>query len=228
MTPWALFFAIVEIYDPKILAKERVKTPIFHFLLSKSCFLMGGGHTCHAGMFLSGFRKRAVLKGRFWQTFRCTEVSSKKSFHAVLPWQKKAMIFVIPGPPKPEWVHIRQNCPFTKPPFCFLSILSSMVLDKCSGSLPCPDNNLGHEVGACKTYGGGTRTKQRPLQKKNRTPPKRGASGVSVPEKKKQSNDIWGERKAYQTKRGPRPFLGGVSFMRFSSPRSFQPPVGIL
>ena len=41
----------------------------------------------------SGVRKRVVLADA-----PCTEISSKKSFTAVLPWQKKAMILDIPGP----------------------------------------------------------------------------------------------------------------------------------
>ena len=52
--------------------------------------------------------------------FPCTKISSKKSFPVVLCWQKeaKSLIFLAP---KPERGHIRQNRPFTKPPFCFLS-----------------------------------------------------------------------------------------------------------
>ena len=50
--------------------------------------------------------------------FPCTAISSSNtSFPAVLRWQKKAMIFDVPGPTKPERGHIRQNalsqnCPF--------------------------------------------------------------------------------------------------------------------
>ena len=71
-----------------------------------------------------GFAKGWFPKGWFWQMFPCTAISSKKSkksFPAVLSWQKKAVIFDFPAPPKPEQDHIRQNRPFTKPPFCFLS-----------------------------------------------------------------------------------------------------------
>ena len=57
----------------------------------------------------------------FWQMFPFTKISSKQSFPAVLPWKKKAMIFDIPGPQRPERGHIRQNHPFTKPPICLLS-----------------------------------------------------------------------------------------------------------
>ena len=38
------------------------------------------------------------LRVRFWQMFPCTNISFRSSFSAVLPWQKKAMIFDIPGP----------------------------------------------------------------------------------------------------------------------------------
>ena len=43
-----------------------------------------------------------VRQGWFWQMFLCTEFPPKILFPAVLPWQKKAMIFDIPEPPKPE------------------------------------------------------------------------------------------------------------------------------
>ena len=45
-----------------------------------------------------GFAKAWFPKGCFWQMLPCTEMSYKKSFPAVLPWQKKAMIFDVPGP----------------------------------------------------------------------------------------------------------------------------------
>ena len=64
-------------------------------------FVLGGG---------GGF-----AQGWFWKMVPCTEISSEKSVPAVLPWQKKPMIFEIPGPPKPERGHIRQNRPCTKP-----------------------------------------------------------------------------------------------------------------
>ena len=66
---------------------------------------------------IRGFATGWFAKGWVWQMFHCTEVSSEKSFPAVLPWQKKAMTFDIPGPQKPERGYIRQSRPFTKPPF---------------------------------------------------------------------------------------------------------------
>ena len=43
----------------------------------------------------------------------------KTLFPEKVPWQKKkkTMILDNPGPQKPEREHIRQNCPFMKPPF---------------------------------------------------------------------------------------------------------------
>ena len=64
----------------------------------------------------AGVPKGQFPKGWFWQMFPCTELSSKQSFPAMLPWQKNPMIFDIPAPQKPERGHIRQNRPFTKPP----------------------------------------------------------------------------------------------------------------
>ena len=81
---------------------------------------------------LPGVPRRLVSKRVVWQMFRCTQIASKKSFAAMLSWQKTAMILEIPWPPKPERGHIRQNRPFTKPPFCFLSILRSFYLRLCS------------------------------------------------------------------------------------------------
>ena len=68
-------------------------------------------------LYIGGSQRVGFQKGGFWQMFPCTEISSKKSFLAVLPWQKKAMIVDIPGPREPERGHIRQNRPSTKPPF---------------------------------------------------------------------------------------------------------------
>ena len=49
-------------------------------------------------LFFFPLAKGWFTKGRFWQMFRCTKISSKKSFPAVLPWQKKTMIFdILPG-----------------------------------------------------------------------------------------------------------------------------------
>ena len=50
-------------------------------------------------MLIGGTQKGGFQKGGFWQMFPCTEISSKHS-SATLPWQKKAMIFDIPWPPK--------------------------------------------------------------------------------------------------------------------------------
>ena len=49
--------------------------------------------------------------------FPCTEISSQMSFPAILPWQKKAMLFDNPGPPK---TGKRAHSP--KPPFCKTAI----------------------------------------------------------------------------------------------------------
>ena len=79
--------------------------------------------------FCSGVRKRVVSKRVILEDVPCTETSSQKtSFPAVLPWQKKAMIFDVPGLLKPERGYIRQNHPFPKPPFCFLSIYLLEIL----------------------------------------------------------------------------------------------------
>ena len=69
----------------------------------------------------SGFAKGWFPKGRFWQ---CSlyQHSAKKYFPGALPWQKKAMIFDIPGPQKPGMRAHSPKPPFTKQPFCFLSI----------------------------------------------------------------------------------------------------------
>ena len=48
-----------------------------------------------------GFAQGWFPKGWFWQMFPCTEISSTKSFPAVLPWQEKAM-FDVPGPQQPK------------------------------------------------------------------------------------------------------------------------------
>ena len=74
----------------------------------------------------SGVRKRVVSKkvgglGNFWQMFPCTEISSKRSFPAVLPWQKKAIIFDIPGPSRSAKTETRVDSP--KPPFYTTALL---------------------------------------------------------------------------------------------------------
>ena len=75
--------------------------------------------------------------------------------------------------------------------------------------------------GACKTYmGGGKRTRERALPKKCWTPPKElllsAHSCIFVQEK--QSNDARGGWKSYRRRGVQNPFLGGVSFVRFSCP----------
>ena len=53
--------------------------------------------------------------------FPCTDMSSKKSFPSAT-WQKKAMIFDIPGLPKPERGHIHQSKTALLPPLQVLEL----------------------------------------------------------------------------------------------------------
>ena len=52
--------------------------------------------------------------------------TTRMRVHSDVPWYKKLRRRVhsdVSRYQEPEWGHIRQNRPFTKPPFCFLSIL---------------------------------------------------------------------------------------------------------
>ena len=61
------------------------------------------------------WQKKSPGLGAPKQMFPCTEVPPKV-------WQKKAMMFDIPGPRKTQQGHIHQNCPLQNP-FCFPSIM---------------------------------------------------------------------------------------------------------
>ena len=88
---------------------------------------------------------------------------------------------------------------------------------------------LGRDMGGAKRMGGGKRTRERalpkifgPLQKSFWA----ALSWIFVQEK--QSTDTWGGWKTYRTRGGPKPLLGGVSFVRFSYPLFFPPPHGVI
>ena len=84
-----------------------------------------------ASFHLGGSQKRGFDKGGGFG--RCSPVPKfpSRSCPAMLPWQKKTMIFDIPEPHKPERRHIRQNHPFTKPPF-----FKKRLLQKSEGIFP--------------------------------------------------------------------------------------------
>ena len=89
--------------------------------------------------------------------------------------------------------------------------------------------DLGHDMGGCKTYGGGKRTRERALLKNSGPFQKSFWSAQSwIFVQEKQSNDTRGGWKTYCTRGVQNLFLGRVSFMRFSSPLFFPPPHGVL
>ena len=94
---------------------------VFRGITRLSCDVLQNGvsYRC-SSVKLTPNRGFANQKGGLGRCSPLPKTSSKKCFPAVLPWQKKAMIF-IPGSQKKERGHIRQNRPLTKPPFCFLS-----------------------------------------------------------------------------------------------------------
>ena len=97
-------------------------------------------------------------------------------------------------------------------------------LEKILGSAA-PGPHLGHDMGGCKTYGGGKRTEQRTLQKISGPLEKSVWSGQSSTfYREKKSSDTRGGWKTYQTKGVQNHFLEGVSFVRFSSPPPFSTP----
>ena len=68
-----------------------------------------------------GFAKGWFPKGWFWQMFPGTKTGTR--VHSDVPRHQKPDegTFGCSLVPKPERGYIRQNRPFTKPPFCFLS-----------------------------------------------------------------------------------------------------------
>ena len=87
---------------------------------------------------------------------------------------------------------------------------------------------LGHDMGGCKTYGGRkTYQRTRPPEKFWTLQKKKSfwsaQSWIFVQEK--QSNDTRGMWKMYRTRGVQNPFLEGVSFVRFSFPLLFPPPM---
>ena len=60
----------------------------------------------------SGVRKRVVPKGWFWQMFPCTEISTNKSFPAMLSWQRKAMVLMFLGPKNRNESTFTKKAPF--------------------------------------------------------------------------------------------------------------------
>ena len=84
--------------------------------------------------------------------------------------------------------------------------------------------------GGAKRMGGGKPTRERALPEKFWTPPKKllVCSVVDFCTGKKQSTDTRGGWKTYRTRGVQKPVLGGVSFVRFSTPLSLPPPHGVL
>ena len=83
--------------------------------------------------------------------------------------------------------------------------------------------------GGAKRMGGGKRTRERALPKIFGLLQKSFWSALSwIFVQAKQSTDTWGGWKTYRTKGVQNPFLGGVSFVRFSTPLFFPPPHGVL
>ena len=80
--------------------------------------------------------------------------------------------------------------------------------------------------GGAKRMGGGKRTRERALPKNSGPLQKSFWSAQSwIFVQEKQSNDTRGGWKTYRTRGVQNPFLGGVSFVSFSSPLFFHPPM---
>ena len=124
--------------------------------------------------------------------------------------------------------------------FCFVGGINSLVLTVCLSAhftdwlLSFSSGTsawlyLGGDMGRCKTYGG-RKTYQRTRSPENFWTPPKELLVCSVVDfcTGKQSTDTWGGWKTYDTRGVQNPFLGGVSFVRFSSPLFFPPPHGVL
>ena len=86
---------------------------------------------------------------------------------------------------------------------------------------------LGCDMGGCKTYGGKITYQRMRSPENSRTPPKRASGllcrGFLYRKKRALTPESGGKR----TVRGgvQNPFVGGVSFVRFSTPLFFHPPM---
>ena len=84
-------------------------------------------------------------------------------------------------------------------------------------------------MGGCKTYGGRKTYQRTPSPENFWTLQKSFWSALSwIFVQEKQSTDTWGGWKTYRRRGVQNPFLGGVSYVRFSTPLFFPPPYGVL
>ena len=96
-------------------------------------------------------------------------------------------------------------------------------------SQPSYPSSLGRAMGGAKHMGGGKRTRERALPKSFGPLQKSFWSALSwIFVQEKQSTDTWRGWKTYRTRGVQNPFLGGVSFVRFSTRLFFPPPHGVL
>ena len=102
---------------------------IFHRKLCGPCQSgLGGDYSKKAPLLIGGSQKGDFQKGGFWRMFPGTQSRNEGTFEcSLVPKTETRAHSGVPRYQKPESGCIRQNHPFTKPPFlCFLSILAGL------------------------------------------------------------------------------------------------------
>ena len=88
---------------------------------------------------------------------------------------------------------------------------------------------IGPWYGGVQNVWGEENVPENALSRKLLDPSKRPSDALAwIFVQEKQSTDAWGGWKTYRTRGARKPLLGGVSFVRFSTPLLFPPPHGVL